>query len=246
MGAINQPVGQIRLTNVSVVKYKKGGKRFEIACYKNKVTEWRNKIETDLDEVLQIHNVFSNVSKGHVSSKNDLKSAFGTDDVDAIILEILQKGDFQVGDKERSHQMSSTYRDIVSHVTLMCVDPNTRRPYPASIIEKAISDCGFSVSSKSAKSQALEAIRKLQEKGEIPIVRARMRIRVVIDIKQGKPLREKIRSLADEVEEENMDDEYECVALVLPGNYKTLDELIRNETKGRGMVQLLDMNESRA
>lgn len=41
---ISQPVGQIRLTNVSVVKYKKGGKRFEVACYKNKVTEWRNKM----------------------------------------------------------------------------------------------------------------------------------------------------------------------------------------------------------
>lgn len=32
---------QIKLTNVSVVRLKKGGKRFEIACYKNKVREWR-------------------------------------------------------------------------------------------------------------------------------------------------------------------------------------------------------------
>jgi len=31
-----------RLTNVSIVRYRKGGKRFEIACYKNKVMEWRN------------------------------------------------------------------------------------------------------------------------------------------------------------------------------------------------------------
>lgn len=38
---INQPANQIKLTNVSVVRYKKGGKRFEIACYKNKVREWR-------------------------------------------------------------------------------------------------------------------------------------------------------------------------------------------------------------
>lgn len=38
---INQPANQIKLTNVSVVRLKKGGKRFEIACYKNKVREWR-------------------------------------------------------------------------------------------------------------------------------------------------------------------------------------------------------------
>lgn len=34
--------GQKRLTNVAVVRYKKFGKRFEIACYKNKVLNWRN------------------------------------------------------------------------------------------------------------------------------------------------------------------------------------------------------------
>ena len=34
--------GQKRLTNVAVVRLKKKGKRFEIACYKNKVVNWRN------------------------------------------------------------------------------------------------------------------------------------------------------------------------------------------------------------
>jgi hypothetical protein len=33
-----------RLTNVSIVRMKKGGKRFEIACYKNKVSEFRSKV----------------------------------------------------------------------------------------------------------------------------------------------------------------------------------------------------------
>ncbi len=54
---------QVRLTNVAIVKMKRCGFRFEIACYKNKVVNWRNKVETSLDEVLQIHNVFENVSK---------------------------------------------------------------------------------------------------------------------------------------------------------------------------------------
>jgi hypothetical protein len=36
--------------------------------------------EKDLDEVLQTHSVFVNVSKGQVAKKEDLISAFGTDD----------------------------------------------------------------------------------------------------------------------------------------------------------------------
>lgn len=39
-----QPVGQKRLTNVAVVRLKKHGNRFEIACYKNKVLSWRSHV----------------------------------------------------------------------------------------------------------------------------------------------------------------------------------------------------------
>jgi len=42
MSKIFTPTNQIRLTNVAVVRMKKGGKRFEIACYRNKVVSWRN------------------------------------------------------------------------------------------------------------------------------------------------------------------------------------------------------------
>ena len=67
MSQINTPTNQKLLTNVAVIRSKKGGKRFEIACYKNKVLSWRQGVEKDLDEVLQSHTVFLNVSKGQVS-----------------------------------------------------------------------------------------------------------------------------------------------------------------------------------
>ena len=38
---IGQPVNQVRLTNVAMVRMHKGGKRFEIAAYRNKVLSWR-------------------------------------------------------------------------------------------------------------------------------------------------------------------------------------------------------------
>ena len=37
---------------------------------------WRNKIETDLDEVLQIDNVFTNVSKGMLANSKDILDMF--------------------------------------------------------------------------------------------------------------------------------------------------------------------------
>ena len=44
MASIFTPVNQVKLTNVSVVRLKKGGRRFELACYKNKVLEFRHKV----------------------------------------------------------------------------------------------------------------------------------------------------------------------------------------------------------
>ena len=60
----------------------------QIACYKNKVQEWRNGVETDLDDVLQISNVFTNVSKGEVAKANDLQKSFGSSDVHAVVKEV--------------------------------------------------------------------------------------------------------------------------------------------------------------
>ncbi|CCF33587.1 hypothetical protein CH063_05748 [Colletotrichum higginsianum] len=219
---INQPSNQIKLTNVSLVRLKKGKKRFEIACYKNKVMEWRSGIETDLDNVLQIPNVFLNVSKGQTAPKEDLEKAFGkAKSTDDIVLEILKKGEMQVGGKERAEQLERVHNEVIGIVASRLVDPRTKRVYTTGMIEKALdmlssaahgeeggdakksgsktaSGAGTPAAgedgdakprekgihwtgvttTKSAKSQALEAMKALIAAQPIPVQRARMRLRV--------------------------------------------------------------------
>jgi ribosome maturation protein SDO1 len=74
----------VKFTNVAVIRLKKGGKKFELACYKNKLMNWRNKQETNINEVLQTDQVFTNVSKGAIANQKDLK-VFGKMSVDEII-----------------------------------------------------------------------------------------------------------------------------------------------------------------
>lgn len=153
-----QPANQIKLTNVSIVRLRKAGKRFEIACYKNKVREWRSGVETDLDEVVQIENVFVNVSKGQVAPSDDLQKAFGTTEIPKILQEILKKGELQVGEKERQHELTNTWKDIATQVAEKCVDPSSQRPYTVGMIEKAMHDVHYSVkTARSAKQQVSSA-----------------------------------------------------------------------------------------
>ncbi|KAJ9591724.1 hypothetical protein L9F63_001752, partial [Diploptera punctata] len=221
MSKIFTPTNQIRLTNVAVVRMKKGGKRFEIACYRNKVVSWRNKVETDIDEVLQTHTVFTNVSKGQVAKKEDLIKAFGKDDQTDVCKEILAKGELQVSDKERQSQLESLFRDIATTVADKCVNPETKRPYPVSMIEKAMKDAHYSVKpNRNAKQQALDVIPLL--KATMPLERAQMRIRVVLSGKEARKLREKVAKLATSIESDKWDEGQLNMVTTIQKNYEAL------------------------
>ena len=308
---INQPSNQIKLTNVSLVRLKKGKKRFEIACYKNKVLEWRSGIETDLDNVLQIPNVFLNVSKGQTAPTADLAKAFGADKpVDAIVLEILNKGELQVGEKERAAQLERVHNEVLGIVASKLVDPRTKRVYTTGMIDKALdmlsahahdgskdkesksataSGAGTPatgengeakprpvaaakpvwtgvVTTKSAKSQALEAMKALIAHQPIPVTRARMKLKITCstsvlkqavkapkaqesgvdaDGEQQKAtgtVKDKILSYVEQVESQDvMGSQWEVIGFVEPGAFKGLSDFIGSETKGQGRVEVLDM-----
>lgn len=171
-----QPVGQKRLTNVAVVRLRKTGQRFEIACFPNKVLSWRTRVEKDLDEVLQSHTVYSNVSKGVLAKSKDLIKAFGTDDLTKICVEILEKGELQVSGKEREAQLSSQFRDIATIVMEKTINPETRRPYTMTMIERLMHEIHFAVDPNlTSKEQALKVIKKLIE--HFPIKRAPLTVR---------------------------------------------------------------------
>ncbi|CAH1119138.1 unnamed protein product [Phaedon cochleariae] len=244
MSKIFTPTNQIRLTNVAVVRIKKAGKRFEIACYRNKVVSWRNQVEKDIDEVLQTHSVFTNVSKGQVAKKEDLIKAFGKDDHTEICKEILAKGELQVSDKERHSQTEQLFKDIATTVADKCLNPEIKRPYPVTIIEKAMKDVHYSVKpNQSAKQQALQVIKLLKE--SIPIERAKMRLKVNFKGKASKKIKEKLTKIESvEIEKEDReDDEITLVFLVDPGYFKEIDSMVQSESKGNAFLEVMSYKE---
>lgn len=362
MPVIQQPANQIKLTNVSLVRYKKGKKRFELACYKNKLLEYRSGTETDLDNVLQVPTIFLNVSKGETAPNAELVKAWppstsqeqntggkssgkggkkakgkahddGDDEKswkDAIIEEILKKGEIQVNANERKELVDRMEREIVEEVAQRLVDPQTKRVYTTGMIKKGLdvlskqgghtpqqdslphklgklnlgeggkpghptpkassetsgqatpmtdddagsNDKGKSKKSdmpmwtgvsttKSVKMQALEAMRALIVWQPIPVMRARMRLRITCptsiskqapkskianqegtseegDLGKGT-IKDRILSFVEQVESQDvLGEEWEVIGFVEPGAFKGLGEFCSAETKGRGRVEVLD------
>jgi ribosome maturation protein SDO1 len=172
---INTPVNQVKLTNVAVVRYNHGGNRFEIACYRNKVMDYRAGLETDLSEVLQTDRIFTNVSKGQFAATADLLTAFQTTDEEAICHIILEKGSsLQVSDLERNQMFEQTLQQIAVWVASNCVHPETGRPYTVSQIRHALGKNYAVQAHKAIKKQYLDAVKFL--KTVIDIERAKMEL----------------------------------------------------------------------
>lgn len=251
MAVINQPNSQIRLTNVSLVRMKKGKKRFEIACYQNKVQDWRLKVEKDIDEVLQIPQVFINVSKGQVANNDDLQKCFGTTNQDEIIAEILNKGEIQLNEKERNANLQQKQNEFLNIISTKCINPRSKKRYPPSMIEKVLNEVKFHLNpTKPTKIQALDAIKLLVEKQIIPIARAQMKVRITLSKKAYlKTFQDEIKPVIDQiVEEDNNGKQYEIVGIIDPINYRVLVTLIENTdgsnkvAKGEGSIEVLDMS----
>lgn len=231
---INQPSGQIKLTNVSLVKLKKARKRFEIACYQNKVQDYRKGIEKDLDEVLQIHQVFINVSKGQVASKEDLNKCFETTDIDEIITEILTKGEIQLSERERQVMLNKINNELLTIVSAKCINPVSKKRYPPTMIHKLLVELKFSpVLNKPAKLQALEAIKLLIVKQIVPIVRAKMKVKVTISSQET----ERIERLQKLVNGSPTGESWSYLGLIDPVMYRDLVTVC----EGKGTVQVIDM-----
>lgn len=130
------------------------------------------------------------------------------------LLQILKKGEVQVNEKEREHDLTSLRKEIATLVAEKCVDPATQTPYPVGMIEKAMSEAGYSVKQgKNAKSQVAECIKLLQSDSKLPLQRARMRVRVTMPTVDGERLREQVLAGAEKVEnDENKAAEWEVVS----------------------------------
>lgn len=100
--------------------------------FDEQVLNWRSKIETDIKEVLQIDNVFVNVSKGMLAKSKDLINAFGTNDHALICAEILEKGELQISEQERSSLYETVFRDVATIVAEKTINPENNRSYTVS------------------------------------------------------------------------------------------------------------------
>ncbi len=166
-----------------------------------------------------------------------MEKAFGSTDETAILSEILQRGELQVGEKEREAALLKMRKETASSLAGMSVNPATLRPYPVTLIEKVMKDVHFKLDpKKAAKTQAKELLELLAKEGQLPIQRAKMRLKISVPVAREAALRQGL-----EWEEESRAQNGDCVetvVLILPGLYRQVEEAAKRENATVVVVSL--------
>eukprot|EP00375_Theileria_parva_P003193 XP_765874.1 hypothetical protein [Theileria parva strain Muguga] len=265
MCGLFQPTCQVRFTNVAIVRLKVKGERFEIACYKNKVFNWKSGIENDIEERCV------NYSIGKLANNKQLLTAFNTTDINVIIKQILDKGEYQVSKEEREQLLKSIFNDIITILHEITINPQTGNSLSRTMLENALKSSGFSISlNKSTKIQSLKALQTLQQKYPNLIQRCKMKLKLNFQSSQyyqvlsfinnhnasnhltdssenfsassesSSPQQRGGESADDIIIESKNNDS--MTVICFPNLYKNLENFIQNELDPPGNIQLVTLN----
>lgn len=186
--------------------------------------------------------VFTNVSKGVIANDKELQTAFNSVDHHKICLQILQTGELQVSEKERKDQLENTFRDIATLVAEKCVNKTTGKQFTVGVIERALQEIHFSVHpSKTAKQQALGAIKMLKEESKLPIERAKMRLLVTLRTAAVVSELKSSEAASDWVlEKETSQDSATVLQIAVdPSHFRLVSDLAKKDS---GVVEVLAQN----
>jgi ribosome maturation protein SDO1 len=114
-------------------------------------------------DILAAMRIFSDAKKGLEASENLMKQIFGTNDVEEVAKQIIQKGEIQLTQEYRERLREEKRKQIINIIHRNGVDPKTHLPHPPQRIENAFIEAKFHVDEfKTVQEQVQEALKKLR------------------------------------------------------------------------------------
>ncbi|OQR83075.1 ribosome maturation protein SBDS, partial [Thraustotheca clavata] len=135
------------------------------------------------------------------------------------------------------------FQEIATIVAEKCVNPESNRPYPFTVIERAMKEMHYAlVPNRSAKQQALEVIKKLKE--HMPITRAKMKVQVTVATSDGDATKEFLAKHEAVVVEVRTGEVLRIICLIDPSTYRTLDQYVnpKGSKDASRSLEVLDLS----
>ena len=220
--------------DISVVRYKKGGRFFEVAVDPDLVFPYR-KGAVSLYQVLRSHRIFHKATEGREVFESSLEEAFGTADEETVADIIMRKGDVQLSPNHREKLRNQKKEKILDILVKRNIDPRTNTPHPRNRLEKIIETKNISINEVQPAEQQVHSVASTLKK-HVPIEIAQKTIRIKTDRHHGYKIRDHLESYGT-IENESWEDGFSCSLTVPAGLHSELVEKINTITKGNIRIE---------
>ena len=229
---------RIDLGDLSLIRYKSKGNRFEIVVDPEKAWLYRQGEDIPLDDIVEGFTVFENFSKGLKASEHALEDSFGTEDEKEIVKTIIDKGDLQITQEMRKRFLQEKIDEIVDFLVKHTVNPKKREPHTPVRIEKAMDEAKVRVDrNEPTKEQALRILKEIST--IIPIKMEIVTIEFNIPPNYTGKVYGSLHGVGEILKEEWNNDGSLSVAIQVPAGLQAkLMEEIADKTKGKAQIKI--------
>jgi len=222
-----------------VARIKIKGKNFEIIvdCDKALALKKQGKIAANmLRDVLAIDLVYTDYKKGFKASMNDLKEAFGTDNIYEVAAKILMNGEILLPQEYRDKAREQKIKQVIDFLARNCMDPRTGAPYTAERISAAMKQINARVDeNKSVEDNALLITRELEK--ILPIKISMKKIKIVIPPAYTANAYNLLKNFAKEKEEWLADGSLSCIINIPAGMQLEFYNKLNSITRGSAITE---------
>jgi len=159
-------------------RIKINGKNFEIRVDLDKALDFKKGKNVLPQEFLDVPFIFSDIRKGLKVSPNDLKDAFGTEDVFQAAGKIVKEGEVQLPVEYRKQLQEGKRKQIIDWLSKHAVDPASGRPHPTTRIDDSLSKTGANIDNRSVEEQIPAILEKLRKVLPIKIETKKLKLRI--------------------------------------------------------------------
>ncbi len=144
-----------------IARTKIKGMHFEILVDAESALNMKKSGRGNINDILQVDEIFSDSKKGMRASDSDLGNCFGTKDTNEIAKQIILKGEVQITQEIREKAHSEKFKQVVDFFVKNAVNPQNDRPYTPERIERSLDEAGINIQNKPIESQLKEILSSI-------------------------------------------------------------------------------------
>jgi len=160
----------------TTARIKKAGKNFEIIVDLDSALKFRKGLGSSPGA--ESDKIFTDLKKGLIASQIELKFAFGTNEPDAIISEIVKRGEILTTQDYRDEEREKKIKQVVDFLVKNSVDPRTGNPHTSERIKNALEQAHVNIKNIPVENQIKDILDEITK--IIPISVKMKKIRVTI------------------------------------------------------------------